>query len=307
MRLNRTASPCRWLAPVLTLALAVSALAQPYPRITEEAWRARLPFFDHNPKLPLDARVVDQRKRDGTVRDKVVFRTTQGFLVPGFLELPTTGTKPYPVVLLLHGWSGSKQVWWEDEGIHTGGLMRKALLGAGYAVFALDAAAHGERAAEIGYRSVNTPDNPFSYAEISIQTTKDYRRAIDYLATRPELDIQRLGLVGYSMGGMDSFYLLSVEPRIRAAVACVPPMLSEGYGPASPIDYSWGVKGKALLLLMGSQDDMYNKDKVNASYHDYIETEHSRLIWYDRGHGLKGDYVPDALNWIEKHLGTSRK
>jgi dienelactone hydrolase len=70
---------------------------------------------------------------------------------------------------------------------------------------------------------------------------KDYRRALDYISGRDDVATNRIGLVGYSMGGMDSFYILSVEPRIKMAVACVPPMLSIGYGPASPIDYSWGI------------------------------------------------------------------
>ncbi|MBI3118611.1 MAG: alpha/beta fold hydrolase [Candidatus Hydrogenedentes bacterium] len=291
-------------------AAASAPQGEAYPRISEEAFKARLPFFDYDPSLPLEGRVVQEWDKDGTLRQKIVFRGAQGFLVPALLELPQAGARPLPLVLLLHGWSGSKANWWEDENIISGGPMREALLGAGYAVLALDAATHGERSIEIDYQHVNAFEDPnaparhnyFTYAEIAVQTVKDYRRALDYVATRAEIDMARIGLVGYSMGGMDAFYLLSVEPRIKMAVACVPPLLSDGYGPASPIDYSWGVKDKPLLMLMGRQDEMYDAAKVEASYHQYIEGPNTKLLWYERDHKLTDLYVPDALAWVKQHL-----
>ncbi len=289
---------------------ALSEQATPYARITEEAFKARLPFFDYDRTIPLEGRMVLQRKQESGTREKIVFRGAQGFLVPGYLESPKAGTNPPPLVLCLHGWSGSKEDWYQDTNYINGGLMRKALLGAGYAILALDAPTHGERSHEIDYQSVNAFDdkkaparrNYFTYAEIAIQTVKDYRRALDFLAERGDVDTNRVGLVGYSMGGMDSFYLLSVEPRIRVAVACVPPLLSIGYGPASPIDYSWGVGKTPFLMLMGRKDEMGDPVKVEASYHQYIEGPNTKLIWYDRGHRLTEIYVPDALSWIQGHL-----
>ncbi|GMV92843.1 MAG: hypothetical protein AMXMBFR82_26210 [Candidatus Hydrogenedentota bacterium] len=298
----------------LTLAiLAIGAAAQeatPYPRISEEAFRARLPFFDINPSMPLEGRIVREWDGEETLRQKFVFRGAQGFIVPGYIELPKNAAKPCPLVLLLHGWSGNKEGWWEDGNIMSGGNMRKALLGAGYAVMALDAATHGERSNEIDYQHVNAFNDPnapgkvnyFTFAEISIQTVKDYRRGLDYITQRDDIDANRIGLVGYSMGGMDAFFLVSVEPRIKAVVACVPPLINENYNPASPVDYSWGVCDTPFLMLMGSQDDMYDKTTMNATYHAYIKGPNTNIIWYDQGHKLTEVYVPDALAWIEQYL-----
>ncbi len=284
--------------------------AGPLPRISEEAFRARLPFFDYDKTVPLEGRVVRQWAPDEAPRQKIVFRGAQGFLVPGYVEFPKPGRKPYPLVLLLHGWSGSKEDCYKDDNFISGGVMRKALLTGGYAIIALDAATHGERSHEIDYQHVNAFDDPkapprrnyFTYSEISIQTVKDYRRALDFLSERGEVDMSRIGLVGYSMGGMDSFYLLSVEPRIRVVVACVPPLLSAGYGPTSPIDYSWGIGKTPFLMLMGRKDEMGEPARVEASYHQYIEGRNTKLIWYEQGHKLTAIYVPDALAWIKKHL-----
>jgi dienelactone hydrolase len=289
--------------------MAWAAEAKPFPRITEEAFKARLSFFEYNQAVPLEGRIVREWNQQ-TKREKIVFRGAQGFLVPGYLEFPGSAQKPCPLILLLHGWSGSKEDWYKDDNGISGGVMRKALLNEGYAVLALDAATHGERSNEIDYQHVNPFDDPkaplrrnyFTYAEISVQTVKDYRRAVDFVAERGEVDMQRIGLVGYSMGGMDSFYLLSVEPRIKVAVACVPPLYNPNYGPASPIDYSWGVGKKPFLMLMGRKDEMADPAQVEASYHQYIEGPQTKLIWYEQGHKLTELYVPDALGWIKKHL-----
>lgn len=169
-----------------------------YPRVTEEAFKARLPFFAVEKGVPLEARVVRQWDDENTLRQKIVFRGAQGFLVPGYLEFPKKGQKPYPFVLLLHGWSGGKEDWYRDDNIISGGVMRKALLDAGYAVLALDAATHGERSNEIDYQHVNPFEDPkatprrnyFSFAEITVQTVKDYRRVLDYMSDRDDIDMK---------------------------------------------------------------------------------------------------------------------
>ena len=284
--------------------------AQPYPRISEEAYRARVPFFEYSAEVPLEARIVREWDEKETLRQKIVFRGAQGFLVPGYLEFPKDVKKPAPLVLLMHGWSGSKENWWEDGNYINGGEVRKGLLKRGFAILALDAPTHGERSNEIDYLHVNVYNDPgapprqnyFNFTEIFLQTVKDYRRALDYVAGRGDIDMRRIGLLGYSMGGMDTIYLLALEPRVKTAVACVPPLKGLGNGPTAPVDYTWGVKGKPLLLLMGKKDGFYDVPGVNASYKAYIESPKSKLIWYDHDHKLTNVYVKDALDWIRDTL-----
>jgi dienelactone hydrolase len=304
------------LVVILVCGLARSRLplygqeVAPYPRITEEEFKARLPFFDCDMTIPLEGRVVREWDQDDALRRKIVFRSAQGFLVTGLVEFPKTGRKRYPLALLLHGWSGAKEDWLKDDNYINGGVMRKALLDTGYSILALDAATHGERAHEIDFQHVNPFDDPkaparrnyFTFAEIAIQTVKDYRRALDFMAERGEVDMNRIGLLGYSMGGMDAFYLLAVEPRIKMAVACAPPLLGASYGPAAPIDYSWGIGRKPFLLLMGRRDEMNDPARVEASYRKYLAGPNTKLIWYDQNHKLTSIYVPDALAWFKEHL-----
>ena len=282
----------------------------PYPRVSREAFEARLPFFDYDKDIPLDGRIVLEKKEDRSVRWKLVFRGVQGFLVPGYLEIPTEAKKPYPLVVLLHGWSGGKDNWWEKDSYISGAEMRTALLESGYAVLALDAAAHGERSNEIDYLHVNAYDDPaapprrnyFSISEIVIQTVKDYRRALDYMKERGDIDMSRVGALGYSMGAVDTLLLLAIDPRIKMGVACVPPFSNASWKPCEPVDYTWGLGDKPLLMLMGRKDGFYTEGQIEASRKAYLNLDTTKTIWYDQDHKLTAIYIPDALAWIKEHL-----
>jgi dienelactone hydrolase len=46
------------------------------------------------------------------------------------------------------------------------------------------------------------------------------RRLLDYLETRPEVDVQRTAMYGISLGGAYTMFTTPLEPRISAAVVC---------------------------------------------------------------------------------------
>jgi hypothetical protein len=46
----------------------------------------------------------------------------------------------------------------------------------------------------------------------------DEFRALDYLATRPEVDPNRLGVLGMSMGATKAWWLAALDPRVRACM-----------------------------------------------------------------------------------------
>ena len=46
----------------------------------------------------------------------------------------------------------------------------------------------------------------------------DEFRALDYLASRPEVDANRLGALGMSMGSTKAWWLAALEPRVRVCM-----------------------------------------------------------------------------------------
>jgi dienelactone hydrolase len=280
-------------------------------RLGEEASRAVAAFYDYDRTIPLEARIVEKVDKDDLPREKIVFRGAQGFLVPGYLQLPENGTTPFPCVLLLHGWSGSKENWWQDGNYVNGGNLRKALLAAGFAVFALDAQCHGDRISQNDYAPVNhyadasSGDPPrkgyFTLPEIYVQTTRDYRRAIDYLSTRSEIDRGRIGVIGYSMGGTQTFSLTGVEPRIKAAVAIAAPAERSKFSPVAPQNFVRAIGLRPLLTIIGRSDDLCPLAHAQA-LQALLEGPAKDQVLFDAGHKLPPDYVPHAVDWMKKHL-----
>ncbi|UCH35619.1 MAG: alpha/beta fold hydrolase [Armatimonadota bacterium] len=282
------------------------SLAEP---VGEEAFKVLMAFYDYDKEISLEARAVELKETATTVRRKVVFRGARGFLVPGYLEFPKQGKPPYPCVLLLHGWSGSKENWWDDGKYISGGEAQTALLAHGYAVFALDAQGHGDRIAENDYSVVNVYNEPgaeprknyFTLREIITQSVVDYRRGLDYLVTRGDVDMQRIGLLGYSMGGFQAFALTAAEPRIKVAVACAAPVSWSQDVVLAPANYARGIGDRPFCMLVGRRDEMCSEVQAQELY-ELAESPNTKILFYDAGHRLPVDYVPDAAAFMAAHL-----
>jgi dienelactone hydrolase len=290
---------------------ATSVAAPMVERLGEEASRAVAQLYEYDATVPLEARIVEKVKKDDQLREKIVFRGVQGFLVPGYLQLPASGAGPFPCVLLLHGWSGSKEHWWQDGNYISGGNARRALVADGFAVFALDAQCHGDRIAQNDFAPPNhyvdeaaTSDRRkgyFTLSDIYVQTTRDYRRAIDYLETRPEIDKSRIGVLGYSMGGTQTFLLTGVEPRIKAAVAVATPADKSKWSVVAPQNFVRGIGDRPLLTIIGRADEMCPLEHARE-LQSLIPSKTKDQVLLDAGHKLPVYYVPHAAGWLRKHL-----
>lgn len=288
-----------------------SAADQATP-LSPEAYAVLKCFYDYDTKVPLETRVVDIVESEEAIRRKIVFRGARGYLVPAYLEIPRRGAAPYPLIVLLHGWSGSKEHWWTDDNYISGGNVRRALLAAGFAIFAADAQGHGDRIAENDYQVVNLRTEPeyaprsnfFSLRDVIVQTTLDTRRGIDYLQTRTDIDMNRLGLLGYSMGGFEGFVLSATEPRVKAAVACVVPVSWRPDLVLDPKSYALGVRDARLLMLMGKRDELCDEAEAQELY-SLIRSPSNRLVVMDSDHRLPAEYVTSAVDWLKEHLAPA--
>jgi dienelactone hydrolase len=137
--------------------------------------------------------------------------------VPGILVKQDKSTGRRPVVVALHGTGGNKK---SQENL----LLE--LVGRGFIGVAIDGRYHGERTrAGKGSAEYNEAilrayragkEHPFLY-----DTVWDLMRLIDYLETRPDVDSKRIGVIGFSKGGMETYLAAAVDPRIAVAVPCI--------------------------------------------------------------------------------------
>ena len=135
--------------------------------------------------------------------------------VPGILVKPANARGRLPVVIALHGTGGSK----------AGMLVLCHKLAArGFLAVAIDAPHHGDRAVtgKGDYQQAivrawdGSGEHPFFY-----DTVWDVMRLIDHLDTRDDVDPARIGLIGISKGGIETYLAAAVDRRIAVAVPCI--------------------------------------------------------------------------------------
>ncbi len=273
--------------------------------LSAEARDLALTFFAYDAQIPLDPDTLAIDTFDHSIRYKITLATVHGGKVPGYVAIPRQGNGPFPLVLLLHGLGGSKEDWWINEDYISGGEMSEALLNEGMAVLTLDAALHGERIWQNDYESpgvmVFQRGEFFRFRDVMVQTVQEYRRALDYASSLPNIDPDRFAVQGYSMGGMMTYLLSAVEPRLKTAVACVaPPLADPRVAGASPFYMAPGIR-IPFKAISGENDPFYSQEEGQLLF-DQVTSSRKDITWYDCDHRLPVEYVDVAKEWLADHL-----
>jgi dienelactone hydrolase len=288
------------LAALPSLTLAQSTKPITLKPVSDEVFQIIAQFYQYDVDTPLQAKVTAREDFSDYTRDKIVFTGLHNSRVPGYLALPKTGARPYPLVLLINGIAGAKTGWFVDDSWPKGGLVSKALLKNHIAILALDAVFHGERTAENDF--ANPPTAPYAHRDMILQTTVEYRRAMDYLVTRPEIDSGRIGAMGLSMGALITFALASVDARITTAVAGLTPVrLDPELLPVFPQVFAPRLTARSFLMLGGKSDQWYSVEQATQLY-QMISVADKEFVLYETGHEPPVAYVEKVTDWFRQRL-----
>lgn len=167
-----------------------------------------------------EGRVVGTVEGPGFKVEKIVFKSRPGHYVTAHLYLPATGKKhPACIEMCGHGLNG--------KGSGSGTAIQMARNG--IAVLVTDPIGQGEMQQLIDENGKNktrgvttahtllAPMYNLLGSSLEAQIYWDNSRAIDYLATRKDIDIKKVGCYGFSGGGTEASYLLALDDRIQAA------------------------------------------------------------------------------------------
>ena len=133
--------------------------------------------------------------------EELVSFASDGLKLSGVLHLPRgrKARERRPAFLVLHGFGSNKD---------GGGTIAvaKMLAGLGYVALRFDMRGCGE--SEGGRGRV-----------ICLEQVEDTKSALSFLATRTEVDPQRVGVAGQSFGAAVAVYAAGVDPRIAACIS----------------------------------------------------------------------------------------
>jgi hypothetical protein len=150
----------------------------------------------------------------------------------------------------------------------------------------------------------------------------DAQRLLAYIATQPEFDMMRIGMIGHSLGGKMTLYAAAMDDRIKVAVASEP-----GIGLSfSNYDDFWylgeelgtmpaGTDHHELLALIAPRPflliggDSSDSDKswyyINAAQGVYESLGYSKQIGYlnhRQGHSPTPESIRLAMQWLGHFL-----
>jgi len=215
--------------PILILTIAFSTLSQCEPTDwTESSQRLReemrtildLPTT----KIELDPKIHRTLRDASYTLESLTYASEPNSRVTALLYLPKEREKPVPAILLACGHGGSKSCLYAQ---YAGQLYANL----GFAVLAIDTIGEEERevTGRMGARGHDLyylkDENP-NFVRTKLKRMVlgkivwDLLRGVDYLETRPEIDPNRIGLVGYSLGGASGGCLAILDSRVKAAVLC---------------------------------------------------------------------------------------
>jgi pimeloyl-ACP methyl ester carboxylesterase len=168
------------------------------------------PLPDDSRKVPLDIKVTDTVETKKYVRKKLTYAGEKGDRVPAYLLIPVGVKGKVPAVLCLH--QTVKIGKDEPVGLGERENLRYAvhLAERGYVTLAPDYPSFGEYTYDFA-RS--------EYKSGSMKAIWNNIRAVDLLCSLPEVDSERIGCIGHSLGGHNTMFTAVFDPRIKASVS----------------------------------------------------------------------------------------
>ncbi len=304
------------------------------------------------PAASYDMEVLAEEQRDGYKARKIAFNLSRYYRVTALLLIPD-GKGPFPAVNALHDhgahlYIGKEKMIrpfavdsavikdadaWADnlyEGQYFGDYLAKH----GYVVFSADAPMWGERGRAEGVDRSKydmIAGNMMMYGvDLSAYMTYDDMAGTDFLATLPEVDAERIGCVGCSMGAYRAWMLSALSDRIKVGAAICwmitsDVQLTTRYGRSENGGFANCIPGlrryldyphiaslacpKPMLFVSGKRDKLFPLPGVEKAFGimndtwksqgaaDKLDTE----IW-DIPHSCPKTFQEKTLEFFKKYL-----
>jgi dienelactone hydrolase len=156
-------------------------------------------------------------------------------------------------------------------------------------------------------RHIAGPKGPAVIRDVLIERGKEVRRTVDYLASRRDIDSNRIGFYGVSLGAQLGVVYLAIEPRFRTGV-----LFSGGFETwdippeTDPVNFAPHVR-TPVLMVNGRQDFDLPYDTAQVPMFRALGTAAAdkRHVVLDGGHipASLEERIRVILDWLDKYLG----
>ena len=307
------------------------------------------------PTAPFNPVVLAEEDRGSYVARKVVLNLTGDSRVLALMAVPK-GQGPFPAVLLLHDHGakfdiGKEKViqTWDDRAeklssaqewvkrYYGGRFLGDELARHGYVCFATDMLNWSDRGGA-GYDgqqalAANLLQMGMSFAGL---IAHEDLRAAEFLATRPEVDRQRVAAMGLSVGGYRTWQVAALSEHIAAGVSVCWMATTKGLmvrgnnqtrgqsaftmshpGLHNFLDFPDVASiacPKPMMFLCGKQDKLFPQSSIEDAY------AKMRAVWeyrqagdkletrlYDAPHEFNLAMQDDAFIWLDRLLHPGKK
>jgi cephalosporin-C deacetylase-like acetyl esterase len=178
-----------------------------------------LPPFTND---PISAKSLLEEEREGYVLEKLVLYLNGTEPVPAYFVKPKHIDGPSPVILFNHSHGGQYQVG-KDELLNGAVYLQQP----SYAVelakmevsaLCIDMWGFGDRYGNGKTESEYFKEMLWNGQVLWGMMVYDSLQAVRYLASRPDVDAERIGTLGISMGSTMAWWVAALEPRVKVCV-----------------------------------------------------------------------------------------
>jgi len=173
----------------------------------------------------------------------------------------------------------------------------------GYVVISIDARYHGKRKdPDRTLRSIMNDLHFFGdksdYEAMIRDTVLDHRVLLDWIERQNNLDMTKIRVAGYSMGGQIALILGSIDGRVSEVISIVPPFVDDKIARVAPKNLV-SLLGDKPVLLITADNDENAKEKENDFLFSLMPGANKERIDFEGGHILPEGYVDRLAGKLE--------
>ena len=277
--------------------------------VSEEVFKIYKEQFAYD-KSKLNAR-LEWRKETAKdwIQEKVTFDAAyENERVTAFLFLPRNSSPPFQTIIYFPGSSATMLRSSKDLEAFYDFRLFPAFLKNGRAVLFPVYKGTFERGSD-ALTKIYLGDDSHQYTEYFVKVVKDFKRSIDYLETRPDIDCVKLAYLGFSWGGNCGTIIPAVEERLKASMLISGGMRGYALPEVNEINYITRVN-IPTLMLNGRYDMSFPYETRIKPMFDLLGTpkKQKELKLYNTDHIVpQNEVIKEALNWLDRFLGPVKR